>query len=317
MGFARRTDESVTPQPSGTLAYMAPEVKLNTVHDPRRADIYSLGVLLHEILYGVLPGEEGTKGFPGGSGGMALSPIIKKCIDFDPHKRFESAAALKKELFAAIPFAGHEMQPQLGKTVEPLLRERMHRCCLEAAAGMMNKRKEDAYHLICEALDWDPESSEALAMLQKIRSSSTRPRTSLFIAVAAGISALGVAGFFPLKNRTSFSPPSHEVVLTGKKEYLEPRRPRSSAGVPVGIPLRVKLDETRFSARIDVRDIPSDATLFLDDSILRSGGSRAQCEVTAGVHVLHIRNSSGIIWRQRIEPSPFETLRLQVRTTEP
>ena len=317
MGFARHTDECVTPRPSGTLAYMAPEVKLNAVHDPRRADIYSFGVLLHEMLYGFLPGEEGTDGFPGDGGGMALSQIIKNCIALDPYKRFESAAVLKKELFAALPFAGHEIQPNLGKTVEPLLRERMRRCCLDAAAEAMKKRKEDAYHLICEALDWDPESSEALIMLQKIRSPSKRWRASLSVAVAAVIAALGVGGFFSLKVQTSFPPPSHEAVLTGRKEYLEPRRLQSPAGVPAEIPLRVKQNETRFSAQIDVRGMPPDAALYLDDSLLGSGGSRVQREVTAGGHVLHVRNSSGIVWRKRIDLSPFETLRLQVRTTEP
>lgn len=317
MGFSHRTNERLTQMPSGTLAYMAPEVKLNTVHDPQLADIYSLGILLQEILYGVLPGKDGTEGYTEDSGRMALSRIIKKCIDLDPHKRFESAAALKKELNASLPVSVNEMQPLLEKEVGPLLRERMHRCCLDGAAVAMKKRNEDAYHLICEALDWEPDSSEALAMLQKIRSPSKRPRTPLFVAVAAGISALGVAGFFPLKDRVSFSPLSHGAVLTGKKEYLEPRRQQSSDGITPAIPLRVKLDETRFGALINVRDIPSDATLFLDDSLLRCVGPRAQFEVTAGGHSIQVRNSSGIIWRQHIELSPFETLRLQVHAAKP
>ena len=39
----------------GTYEYMSPEALLNEPHDPRSADIYSLGVMLYEMATGILP----------------------------------------------------------------------------------------------------------------------------------------------------------------------------------------------------------------------------------------------------------------------
>uniref|UniRef100_A0A7S4MPE8 Protein kinase domain-containing protein n=1 Tax=Vannella robusta TaxID=1487602 RepID=A0A7S4MPE8_9EUKA len=41
----------------GTVLYCAPEVKMRIPYDPRKADVYSLGVLLHVMLTGLFPFE--------------------------------------------------------------------------------------------------------------------------------------------------------------------------------------------------------------------------------------------------------------------
>jgi hypothetical protein len=176
----------------------------------------------------------------------------------------------------------------------------------------MKENKGDAYHLFCEALDWNPESSEALAMLQKLRPSSRRPRTAFAGAIAFGLAALLIAIFSFPHARASLSPPIHQAVYSGEKEYLEPMPRHGPTAVSAAAPLRTGHDVTRLRALIDVRDVPPDAILYLDDSLMRGMGSRARLDVTAGGHVLHAKNSSGTLWRQRVEVAPFETLRLQV-----
>jgi eukaryotic-like serine/threonine-protein kinase len=106
----------------GTLPYMAPE-HLRLFHDrsgqiDARADIYSLGVILHEMLTGHHP-------FPPARGGQmkellpamiearqsppaprrqnrAISPavdaIVCRCLAPDPAKRYQSAAALREDI---------------------------------------------------------------------------------------------------------------------------------------------------------------------------------------------------------------------------
>jgi len=53
-----RTPKLVVNSRSGTLSYQAPEVAKGN-YDGSKADVYSLGVVLHVMLYGVLPYEEG------------------------------------------------------------------------------------------------------------------------------------------------------------------------------------------------------------------------------------------------------------------
>ena len=112
----------------GTLAYMAPEhldafnpaepaVAYDVVDE--RSDIYSLGVVLHEFLSGRLPfrhiphraeeqqalrnmAAERRAGVPPMDlqvpGGEVLERIIRRCLDPDPSRRYQTAAELSRAL---------------------------------------------------------------------------------------------------------------------------------------------------------------------------------------------------------------------------
>ncbi len=90
-----------TRQAMGTLNYMAPEQWENPKAADHRADIYSMGILLYELLTGRVP----RGSFPPASSLTAVSAdvdhVIHKALQVDPEKRFPSAGAMFAELVKA------------------------------------------------------------------------------------------------------------------------------------------------------------------------------------------------------------------------
>ena len=116
-GLARREVGEVTVtvdgQIMGTPAYMSPEQALGEAHTAdRRSDVYSLGVILFELLTGELPfrgnarmlmhqvihDEPPSPRKLNSSIPKDLETITLKCLEKDPARRFETAEEFAKEL---------------------------------------------------------------------------------------------------------------------------------------------------------------------------------------------------------------------------
>lgn len=83
----------------GTPDYTAPERWLAGQPVDHRADIYSLGVVIHEILTGKTPhaaGAEAGLGLPEGFAG-----VLSKCLMHDPERRYQTAEEVRTALLAA------------------------------------------------------------------------------------------------------------------------------------------------------------------------------------------------------------------------
>ena len=114
-GIARSPDDGDEPASFGTLAYMAPEQVEGKPAD-HRADIYSLGVVLYELLVGRLPHtaadpvslrREIVSGPPPlipASAGVPerLAAVCLKCLSRDPAARYQDAETLAHDLRAAL-----------------------------------------------------------------------------------------------------------------------------------------------------------------------------------------------------------------------
>lgn len=107
-GLARTLERQIEEgeQIFGTPGYTAPEV----LHPPftidQRADIFSVGVMLHELLTGHLPDADPRPASQICGCNHRLDAVIQRATHPDPNRRFTSAAELARELgnIAAMPY---------------------------------------------------------------------------------------------------------------------------------------------------------------------------------------------------------------------
>ena len=99
-GLARPMDLKVEDgeQIYGTPGYTAPEV-IAPPHDfDQRADIFSLGVMLHELITGKLPEDDPRPASAQVRCHPRIDAVIRKATQQDPAKRFQTAAEMAEEL---------------------------------------------------------------------------------------------------------------------------------------------------------------------------------------------------------------------------
>jgi HEAT repeat protein len=103
-GIARAIDSTYSgltksKEVMGTIAYLAPEQRIDTKRVDRRADVYALGTLRYEMIMGFPPlgkfpwPRETQPDFP-----KALERIIEICLALDPADRYSHAGLLLKDL---------------------------------------------------------------------------------------------------------------------------------------------------------------------------------------------------------------------------
>ena len=101
--LAVRTPEdftlTATHQVMGTPRYMAPEQMAGSRHVDQRADIYSLGVVLYEMLTGTVPLGHFEPPSKGSSLDPRLDGIVLQCLASDPDRRYQEVSELAHDIW--------------------------------------------------------------------------------------------------------------------------------------------------------------------------------------------------------------------------
>lgn len=135
-------------QPAGTAQYMAPEQKDHGRTD-HRADIYSLGVVLYELLTGEMPGtrlQPPSSRVRGVQIDVRLDEIVLRALESKPELRFQTAAEFRTQVDAATTAAGiGKAKPESPVSrVQQLLQAVLPRNWAEAA-----RLESMGWHAIC------------------------------------------------------------------------------------------------------------------------------------------------------------------------
>ena len=94
-----------THEVMGTLLYMAPEQMKRTHTVDHRADIYSLGVVLYEMLTGELPLGRFAPPSHKAAVNEQLDQVVLRALAREPAERYQDVGALKQDVVAALSVA--------------------------------------------------------------------------------------------------------------------------------------------------------------------------------------------------------------------
>jgi tRNA A-37 threonylcarbamoyl transferase component Bud32 len=125
------TSEVKATSAAGTPRYMAPEQKADPARADHRADIYSLGVVLYEMLTGELPTakmEPPSSRMRGMQIDVRLDEIVLRALETSPELRYQTAADFRTQVQTVVHASVGESSPAMpgwmwSPMQSPLVRE--------------------------------------------------------------------------------------------------------------------------------------------------------------------------------------------------
>ncbi len=293
-GFSKKIadgERSMSATIKGTPAYMAPELwRPKDEQDLLKVDLFALGKILKQLK----PGPE-------------WEPLINSLLAEDPVERPASAAALGKQwetFLASCPSCNWK------SLAGPRSSELLSRHLLQAAKKLLLVGKEEeAYWLLTECLEEDPDSTEALRLMESFPAASrkkVRQRKLRVAGMALGFAgALSAAFYFGRQTGSQRLIPATPQG-TARMLLLPSRKPPE----PFNAGLYLKefsRGPSRLSGWIFVEDPEACDSLYLDGSALASALTAGEFPVSHGEHQLLCKDFSGnALRKEKVSLLPFQ-----------
>ncbi|MBD3321715.1 MAG: protein kinase [Chitinivibrionales bacterium] len=281
----------------GTPAYMAPELwRGEEKIDYIRADIYSAGLILKEIL----------RDHPAHS-------ITKYLLNEKASDRIESGKKLY-DLWTDFTRNMHFQQgwqENAGALYSKIVSDEL---CDAARELIAVRRDDEAYWLLVESLEEDPNNAEALSLMDSLANSPAHKslkRTYSCAAAAVLVVCIALTAFLAGRRSGEIPAPdgtmqSPERGLSGMMKEVVEKSPVST----VDLPLRHdSIAEGKLSGRIYFANLPLKGAVKVDKKqIDYEGVQSGGIVVSYGKHTVAWDDETGCTkWREKVSLLPFQT----------
>ncbi len=299
-GFAKKVGEglqSMVGTVKGTPAYMAPEIWRGGAEvDFIKADLFALGKVLQEL-----------------DPGPGCGPLIDSLLAQDPTARPESAISLWQAWQAAgFGTADSHWKATAGQVTSELLSKRL----LQSAQQLLFAgREEEAYWILVECLQEDPDAAEALTLMSRFPAlSRTRTRNRWAGAALAAMvlfaAAMMSAYFFGKRSERRILHPAAESNDHARALLLSRRALGGSSPGIAGIPAKFREFSPRRGTLTGILYLyarPGCDSLDLDGSGVDTMSATAGLTTSFGEHTVVCFDKHGVqLSQERVSLLPFQ-----------
>ncbi len=289
----------------GTPDYLAPEVSLPRPYDYRKADIYSIAVLIDKLMKAPANGLSRTLSelLPESTGAA-----LAGALSVDPARRPASAFSLAKPFYdaaAALGLRGEQADREFAVTASGRWRAVTAHRYIAAVDELSHSSPGNAYRVLCELLEIEPDCSEAVSRLELLPSGNDHRRRHIYAALGAVGLAAGAAAFFLFAMPESDYRTSGLATVASADSQILFDAPGGTGRPAADAPLMEPPAETTVRGVLRLTGVPEGARVLVDRIERRLEHPCDTMTLSPGDHVIHIRNDSNVVFEKSVRIFPL------------